>query len=142
MFTRTNMIDATPDRVFAVLTDLGRAQQWMPSIQKIDPLTSGPFVIGTSWRETRAAGKRTLESMVRVTALEPPTRLGLEVDSKPMKGHLEFRLTPRGGGTEIQYEAEMRGKGLFRLMSGAMNRMMAETDDDLLDRLKGQVERR
>jgi len=35
----------------------------------------------------------------------------------------------------------MSGKGLFRLMSGMMNRMMAEEDHDILDRLRGQVER-
>ena len=54
---------------------------------------------------------------------------------------MKFTLTPRGAGTEVHYEAEMRGKGLFRLMSGAMNRMMAQADADLLDRLKTQVER-
>lgn len=34
----------------------------------------------------------------------------------------------------------MTGKGLFRLMSGTMNRMMAKEDNDILDRLRNQVE--
>ena len=140
MFSRTNMINASPERVFAVLTDLDRAREWMPTIQKIDGLTPGPFQVGTSWREVRLAGKRTLQSTVRVASLDRPSRLGLEVNSKPMAGHMAFNLVPKGGATEVHYEAEMQGKGLFRLMSGTMNRMMAETDSDLLDRLKTEVE--
>ena len=58
-----------------------------------------------------------------------------------MKGQMTFTLFPKDGGTEVRYEAQMSGKGLLRLMSGMMNRMMAEEDHDILDRLPEQVER-
>ncbi len=139
-FELTGTIRANPERVFAVLSDLGQARQWMPAIQQIDDVTPGPFQLGTKWRETRLAGKRTMESTVRVAALERPSRLGLEVDGKAMMGRMTFTLTPKQGTTEVHYEAQMKGKGLFRLVSGTMNRMMAQADADLLDRLKNQVE--
>src|SRR2546430_16079818 len=66
---------------------------------------------------------------------------GLQVDGKAMRGQMTFTLAPKEGGTEVRYDAQMAGKGLFRLTSGMMNRMMAEEDHDILDRLRGQVER-
>ena len=139
-FTRTAVIRASPDRVFSVLSDLGRSQQWMPAIEKIENVTPGPFRQGTSWQETRKAGKRTMQSTLSVAAFNPPTRLGLHVEGKVMTGDLSFTLAPKAGSTEVTYEAQMSGKGLMRLMTGTMNRMMAEEDNDILDRLRSQVE--
>jgi len=97
--------------------------------------------VGTAWKETRKAGKRTMESTIQVALYRPPSQLGLQVDGKAMRGQMTFTLAPKEGGTEVRYDAQMSGKGLFRLMSGMMNRMMAEEDHDILDRLRGQVER-
>lgn len=142
VFTRTATIAASPDRVFSVLSDLAVAQRWMPANQRIDSVSSGPFRLGTSWQETRKAGKRVMQSTLRVSTFEPPSRLGLHVEAKAMKGDLSFRLAPKSAGTEVTYEAQMWGKGLMRLMTSTMNRMMAAEDNDILDRLRAQVEGR
>ncbi len=135
-------INASPERVFAVLSDLSQAREWMPAIQRIEQNTSGSFGLGTSWHEMRNAGKRTMESTIRVTTYQPPASLGLLVEAKAMTGQLQFSLSPDAAGTKVHYEAEMRGRGLMRLMSGTINRMMAQADADLLARLKAQVERK
>ena len=140
-FTRTAVIRAPPERIFSVLADLGQTKQWMPAVQSIDNVTPGPVRVGTAWKETRKAGKRTMESTIQVALYRPPSQLGLQVDGKAMRGQMTFTLAPKEGGTEVRYEAQMSGKGLFRLMSGMMNRMMAEEDHDILDRLRGQIER-
>ena len=141
-FTRDGVIHASPERVFSVISDLDQTRQWMPAIERIDVVTPGPFRQGTVWRETRNAGKRTLESTIRVTGFEKPSRLDLEVESRPMKGQISFRLTPKEESTAVHYEAQMQGRGLMRLMSGMMNRMMAEADNHIIDRLKHHVEER
>ncbi len=132
-------IPATPEEVFSVLADPSQASQWMPSIQKIERLDTGPFGVGTSWRETRLAGKRTLVSTIRVTACERSSRLGLSVESDAMEGAMTFTLTPTGPGTRVQYAAEIKGRGMMRLMGGTINKMMAQEDADLLQRLAAQV---
>ena len=139
-FARTALIQASPEQVVSVLSNPARAQEWMPAIQRIENISSGLFGLGTQWQETRMAGKRTMQSTIRVVAFEPPTRLGLEVDAKALKGQLAFTLSPKDEGTEVRYEAEMQGRGLMRLMTGTINRMMAQEDSDILDRLRKQVE--
>ena len=141
MVELSNVIPASPDRIFSVLSDLNQAREWMPAIQKIEPLTQGTFRVGTSWKETRTAGKRMMESTIRVVQFDPNSKLGLQVDSKAMTGYLEFNLLPQGGSTQVRYHGEMKGRGLMRLMTGTINRMMAEQDADLLERLKSQVQR-
>lgn len=132
-------IPATPEQVFSVLSDLNQARQWMPAIQKIERLDDRPFGVGTAWKETRLAGKRTMESTVRVVACEPGSRLALRVESDAMEGDLAFNLKPTGPGSEVRYTAQMKGRGMMRLMTGTINRMMAEEDADLLERLQAQV---
>ncbi len=83
-----------------------------------------------------------MSSNVRVSSFDPPSRLGLEVDGKMMKGQMTFTLTPNEDGTEVRYEAQMSGKGLFRLMTGKINQMMAAEDNDILVRLRDQAEGR
>ena len=136
------MIAASPERVFSVLSDPASAQRWMPAIQRIDSVSLGPFRLGTSWQETRKAGNRIMQSMISVSSYQPPSALGLHVEAKAMKGDLSFRLAPNSAVTEVTYEAQMWGRGLMRLMTGMMNRMMAAEDDDILDRLRALVEGR
>jgi len=133
------VLPASPDQVFSILTDLDQTPQWMPSIQKIERLDDRPFGVGTSWRETRLAGRRTMESLIHVVACDRGSRLGLRVESSGMEGDLEFTLHPTGPGTEVRYRAEMKGRGLMRLMTGTINKAMAQEDADLLQRLEKQV---
>ncbi len=135
------LISATPDEVFAVLSDPDHAKEWMPAVQKVERLDDKPFGVGTSWRETRTAGNRIMESTIRVVACERGSRVGLRVESSAMEGDLEFRLTSTGPGTQVSYRAEMKGRGFMRLMTGTINKTMAQEDADLLQRLQKQLEK-
>ncbi|HYM41015.1 MAG TPA: SRPBCC family protein [Thermoplasmata archaeon] len=132
-------LPATPEEVFSVLTDPNQAPQWMPAVQKVERLDDRPFGVGTSWRETRRAGKRTMVSTIRVVACDRASTLGLRVESDAMEGDLLFHLTATGPGTNVRYTAQMKGRGMMRLMTGTINRMMAQEDADLLQRLEAQV---
>src|SRR3989475_4608454 len=141
-FTRRSMNAGLRERVFALPSDPASAQGWMPAIQRLDPVSPAPFRLGTSWQETRKAGNRIIQSTISVSSHQPPSALDLHVEAKAMKGDLSFRLTPKSAGTEVTYEAQMWGKGVMRLMTGTINRMMAAEDNDILDRLRTQVEGR
>src|SRR2546427_5758816 len=114
----------------------------MPAVQRIDGVSPGAFPLGTSWQETRKAGNRVMQSTLSVSTFERPSKLGLHVEAKTIRGDLSFRLVPKSTGNEVNYEEQVGGKGLIRLMTGTMNRMMAEEDNDILDRLRTQVDSR
>jgi uncharacterized protein YndB with AHSA1/START domain len=129
-----------PSQVFAVLTDLGQAAEWHHGVQEIKPLTEGSFAVGTSWLERRVGPDgREFASTITVTALDRPRALGLHVDHKMLRMDLRFDLTPDGFGTRVRYVGALTGKGLGKLFSGKMLKMMKKVDGDLLDRLSAQA---
>lgn len=46
-------IQATPEAVWEVLTDLDRAQERLSQVTHLHVITDGPYALGTRWRETR-----------------------------------------------------------------------------------------
>ena len=68
-------IDAPLERVFAVMTDLERANEWMPNFVGIEPLTPGKLAVGSRWRETRkCSARRRLRSSKSGADHEPVAR--------------------------------------------------------------------
>ena len=47
------LVRAPADRVSAVLTDIAHADQTLSGVTQVEPLTEGPYGVGTKWRETR-----------------------------------------------------------------------------------------
>lgn len=135
-FTVTHSFSQPPSEVFEALTDLPGASAWMPNLVGIDLLTSGPFGVGTEWRETRKMfGKESTEQF-EVTRCDPPTRVSIRVDgtkgdSKRGEYLFDYRLEPKGEGTEVVLDGTIRGlTGITalvgRLMTGPFRKACAK----------------
>ena len=107
-YTTTAVIDASPETVWAVLTDAAGYQEWNPEITGI----AGRFALGERITAQVRLGSGAVRSVtMRVTALEPPLRmewtgglpLGLFV------GLRTFTVTPRGTGAEFRLHLRMSG---------------------------------
>jgi uncharacterized protein YndB with AHSA1/START domain len=142
-FSRTFTIDASPARVFAVLTDLDQAPQWMPAIQRTEWVTGDKVAPGAVWTEWRKAGPRVMKAQIKVTRFVPAKALDLNVDSKQFGMDLGFDLFPEAAGkaTRVEYHCHGKGKGWMSLFSNAIMRQVEKQDADLLQRLKAQVEK-
>lgn len=141
----TQQVAAPPERVFAALTDLDGAGAWMPGLVRIERLTEGPMRVGSAWRETRKMmGKEATEEL-EVTTMEAPWRFAVRCDgTKGTSGQGEYlfsyRLSPEGGRTRVELDAEIRALGpirrlLARLMVGMYRKMMAKDLQALHDYL-------
>lgn len=49
----THRIEATPEAVWEVITDLEHAQERLSQVTDLHIITTGPYALGTGWRETR-----------------------------------------------------------------------------------------
>jgi uncharacterized protein YndB with AHSA1/START domain len=119
---------APRERVFAVLVDGSRWQEW-----------AGPFVPRSSWQveghppgsvgSVRRLGVGPLVSLERVVELEPPQRVVYVVDSpSPARGYRAVvELAPDGHGTRITWSAsfEPRLPGSGRLLAAAYRSIVA-----------------
>lgn len=116
---------APPERVFAGLTDLDAARDWMEGFVRIEKRTDGPFGVGTVWRETRKMFGREATEEFDVVEVDAPRRLALHVDGtkgSSRKGEYRFVyvLTPRDGGTDVALHGEIDGMGWFGRLFGRL----------------------
>lgn len=117
----STQIDAPVERVFALFTDLGKAEENIDGIKKLELLTSGPIGKGTQFRETRVMlGKEATEEM-EITEFEPNESYRVEAESCGAKYITKYSFQPKGDTTVVRMSFE--GKPLTfaaKLMSPAM----------------------
>lgn len=120
-------IDATPEEVFALLSDVTAhpALAGSGEVRSITVLTDGPVGVGTTWdaEERVRFGKGQQEFVARsqVTAFDPPRTMAWTSlppgHPKPKRIEWTFELTPAGtGATEVVERVEVDMGALNRLM--------------------------
>ena len=143
-FTLKKHIEAPPERVFEVVTDLRGAPERIRGITKMEVLTEGPIGVGTRYRETRIMFKREASEVMEITTFDPPRSMATRAESCGCLYHTEFRCTPSGGGTDLEllFDGQPQsffGKLMGFLFSFMMKSCIKETEKDL-DDIKAAVE--
>jgi hypothetical protein len=112
-------INASPQRVWAILADLASYPLWNPLFRQASgQLTAGSTV---TLKSVRPGTERVMTVKVKILAAEPPVQLSW-VSSLPgiITGEHRFTLTPADGGTRlVQTES----------YSGLLGRMSARSID-------------
>lgn len=118
----TRRTSAGTDRLWAVATDLARADQTMSAILAVDVLTPPPFGVGTRWRETRRMMKREATEEMWVTDVEPGRSYTAEAESGGAHYVMRFACTPSPtGGSDVTMTFVARPTGrLGRVLSAVM----------------------
>lgn len=104
--TRSHTIAATPEQVWAVLTDVARAAQTLQGVTRVHLMTDGPYAVGTRWRETRTMlGKSSTQEMW-VAENDPWRRTVIRSEAGGASYTTEFLLRTLGAaeapaGTEL-----------------------------------------
>lgn len=129
-------IEATPERVWSLLTDAESYARWNPAVVSIE----GPIAPGKTISLVSIVNpKRTFK--LKVAAFEPPRRL-VWADGMPLglfKGVRTYSLTPDGNGsTEFAMEEVFSGL-LAPLITKAIPDM-TDSFDQFADGLKNEAE--
>ena len=138
--TVSRHIDASPDRVWAVLTDLEHAPEVIRAVESVEVHTGTGFDVGTRWTETRTMMGRTASETMEVTAVDPGRSYVVEADSGGTHFRSEFRLAPEADGTTVTmtFRGQPSGLGgkvlaatLGRLFAGPTRKALAADLDDI-----------
>jgi hypothetical protein len=106
-FEATTLVQATPERIWSILTDARGYTDWDSSVARIE----GRIAPGESIKlESKAAPGRAFP--IKVTEFDQPRRMvwsgGMPVPGL-FKGVREFTLTPEGEGTRYTMREEYTG---------------------------------
>jgi uncharacterized protein YndB with AHSA1/START domain len=123
----TQVINAPVETVFHLITDPEQHKRWLRGVEETryagdyDP--SNP--VGARFKQRIREGGRVQEYDGEVTAFAPSKHLAIRLTGAQFFVDVDYRLTPEGGGTRLDYAADVTcGSWFFRLMARAFGFMM------------------
>lgn len=100
--TASRHVDATPDAVWAVMTNLEGFADAISGIESVERLDDGSgFQVGTKWRETRTMFGRTATEAMWVTKIDPGHRYVVEASSHGAEYRTKQSVAPADGGGSL-----------------------------------------
>lgn len=114
---RTTTIRATPEALFAFLSDLDRLAEWQSGVVSAHRTSPGELGVGSTALVVRELMGQRVEAPLRITAYEPPHRLGIATEVSGVKAAGLLDLAPAGDdATELRFAMEIRGSLLTAFM--------------------------
>jgi uncharacterized protein YndB with AHSA1/START domain len=137
---REIVINRPVEEVFDFLADGRNEPHYNPHMLRAEQTSTGPVGPGTQFRTEVTTGSRSMEMIYEITAYERPQRLA----GRTIKGPIDVQSTETfdsvPGGTHFRWVMELESRGLFKLLSPLVARMMGRNLDTLLANIKRLLE--
>jgi carbon monoxide dehydrogenase subunit G len=104
------------EEVFRFVGDFANTERWDPGVASARALTEGPVRVGSRYELTVVFNGRSLPMTYEVTAYDPPNRVELRGSGSAVRARDDIRFEARGEGTRILYLADLRLRGVLRLL--------------------------
>lgn len=135
IFQASERIERPVGDVWGVLTDWGRAPQWMKGVESMH--AEGASAQGT----TVVFAARGQERTSTIEAWTPPRRLVLTSRQGGMTARYEYRCEPEGGATRVTLHATCEARGpVWRLLTPLIRAAIRRSDAGQVAALKRVVE--
>lgn len=140
-------INAAPQTVFNVVSDVENSPDRIAWFEKVDMLTDGPVSVGTKWRETRVMNNRQSVEEWEMTAFDSPNYLSAYCDSQGYDVEWTMQVDPEGHGSRLTLDMTTKPRTLFGklmapaelLMSGMMKSIVLKDLESTKAYIKSQV---
>jgi len=110
--TVSKHIAAPIDTVFTRFSDIDASATRVSGIKKIEMLTTGPFGLGSRWRETREVLGHLDTAEMEVTAYERNKTYTITHHKLGAKIDAVFTFTAEDAGTCVEIEFHLAGPGM------------------------------
>jgi uncharacterized protein YndB with AHSA1/START domain len=140
--SRTEVVDAPPATVFAILDDVTRAPEWLKRCTQLDNVTGGPTAVGTKLRYHYKDGGRTGVMDGEVVAREQDRKLTNHFVDKMMDVTVDFDVEPGPADqqTKLTHTITINTKGFGKLMTPMISRQLPAQTESAMTELKKLVE--
>ena len=135
------LIDKPIGDVFAFVGNPNNMSKWNTVIVSLEQITPGDVGLGTKFKSTGEMMGRRIEGEMQVTAYEPDTKCGFQMNAGPMQVNLMLMFKTVGTGTKISLNAQGNPAGVFKLAEGVMAGRVKSMMEENLARLKSALEK-
>lgn len=110
--TLSEFVDADPERVFEVFSDIASAPERVTGVKEVTLLTDGPVGRGTRFRETRVMFGKDATEELEFTEFQPPRSYTIGCESCGVYFTSLFTFEPEAGGTRVTMDMRTRSLSL------------------------------
>lgn len=135
------LIDRPMKDVFAFVADPNNMSKWNSAVVSLQQITPGAVGVGTKFKSIGEALGRRIEGELQITAYEPDTKCGFQLNAGPMQLKLTITFKPVGTGTKVSLNGEGNPGGIFKLAEGVMAGQVKALMEANLARLKSILEK-
>lgn len=139
--TVSRTINASPDVVFQVVSDIPNLPETNPDIVSIEFFTESQTGLGTRFRETRRMGKKQMDTDLEITKYVENDHVRMVTDSHGTVWDTLFTVRPNGDQTDLTLVMDARPhKMLPRILNPLMKGMFRKGIEKHLDVVKAYCE--
>lgn len=131
-FSATRQIAASPSVVWRYLADVLAWPDWLPTVSRVEPLSSPELSIGSRYRVVQP---RLRPTIWQVTTVEPGRNFAWEASSPGLAMRADHTVrSSRDGGSEVGLEFRFSGllAPLVALLAGGITRRYLTIEADTL----------
>ena len=131
---------ATPDRVFAYLSDFTTTTEWDPGTVLTERL-EGDGGVGTTYRNVSKFLGRETELTYTVVDHSPPARFALRGENATVVAHDTMEVVADGAGSRVTYTADFAFKGVAKWLAPLLAPALKRLGDEAEKGLSGALSR-
>ena len=135
------LVDRPMKDVFAFVGNPNNMSKWNSAVVSLEQVTPGEVGVGTKFKSVGELMGRRIEGEMQITAYEPDTQCGFQVNAGPMQVNITLSFKPVGTGTKISLNAQGNPAGFFKIAEGIMAGRVKSMMEENLARLKAQLEK-
>ena len=139
-YTSVVLINASPEKCWAVLHDTSRMKKWMPGFERPTLKSGVHFQTGAVYELIIRQEERYVMREV-VKAVKMPERSSYELTNDILKSEYDFNLVPKGSKTQIITHYHITGNNLIWKSIFALSKSYLQKGSQTqLDLLKVEIE--
>ncbi|MBK6791687.1 MAG: SRPBCC family protein [Anaerolineales bacterium] len=135
------LIDRPMKDVFTFVSNPNNMSKWNSAVVSLEQVSSGAVGVGSKFKTVGEMMGRRIEGEMQITAHEPDTKCGFQVNAGPMQVNLTLSFKTVGTGTKVSLNAQGNPGGIFKLAEGVMTGQIKSMMEGNLARLKDALEK-
>ena len=142
-FSHTEVVEATPEAIFAILDAVERTPEWLGRCTRLDRVTPGATAVGTKLVYHYKDGGRTGKMNGEVVTRTPNRKLTNAFSDKMMDVTVDFDLAPsiNEGTTNLTHTITITPKGFGMVFGPIIKRQLPGQTLGAMEALKALAER-
>lgn len=135
------LIDKPIKDVFVFVANPNNMSKWNSVVLGLEQVSPGEVGVGTKFKSTGELMGRRIEGEMQITAYEPDTKCGFQVNAGPMQVNMTLTFKTVGTGTKVSLNAQGNPAGFFKIAEGMLAGRVKTMMEENLARLKAQLEK-